>query len=61
MFPFGTSPSVCYAFLSQNADRLLGREAITQAVWPGVTVSDDSITQCVRDLRRVLRDEARPG
>ena len=41
----------------QNAGSLVEREAITQALWPGVTVSDDSITQCVRDLRRALRDE----
>ena len=41
----------------ENAGRLVEREAITQALWPGLTVSDDSITQCVRDLRRALRDE----
>ena len=43
----------------ENVRRLLGREAVTEAVWPGVTVSDDSISQCVRDLRRALCDEAR--
>ena len=43
----------------ENADRLLQREAITQAVWPDVTVSDDSISQCVRDIRRALDDGAR--
>ena len=36
----------------ENAGTLVEREAITQALWPGVTVSDDGITQCVRDLRR---------
>jgi adenylate cyclase len=41
----------------ENAGNLLERETITQALWPGLTVSDDSITQCVRDLRRALRDE----
>jgi adenylate cyclase len=41
----------------ENAGSLVEREAINRALWPGVTVTDDSITQCVRDLRRALRDE----
>jgi DNA-binding winged helix-turn-helix (wHTH) protein len=28
------------------------------AVWPGIFVSDDSIAQCVRDIRRALGDDA---
>lgn len=44
--------------LVENAGRLLDRDAINQAVWPDVTVSDDSITQCVRDIRRALDDQA---
>ncbi len=43
--------------LVENAGRLLDRDTINQAVWPDVTVSDDSITQCVRDIRRALGDE----
>ena len=42
----------------ENPGRLIGRDEIMQAVWPGVFVSDDSIAQCVRDIRRVLRDDA---
>ena len=42
----------------ENAGRLLDRDAIMTAVWPDVFVSDDSITQCVRDIRRALTDEA---
>src|SRR5262245_65820012 len=42
----------------ENAGRLLDRDAIMTAVWPDVFVSDDSITQCVRDIRRALSDEA---
>ena len=44
--------------LVENAGRLLGRDAINQVVWPDVAVSDDSITQCVRDIRRALDDQA---
>lgn len=44
--------------LVQNAGRLVDRDTINRAIWPDVTVSDDSITQCVGDIRRALRDEA---
>src|ERR1700730_6392329 len=38
--------------LVENAGRLLSREVIKQALWPSLIVSDDSVTQCVRDVRR---------
>src|SRR3954454_21821985 len=42
----------------ENAERLLDRDTIMGAVWPDVFVTDDSITQCVGDIRRALGDEA---
>src|SRR4051794_41966345 len=42
--------------LVENAGRLLDRDAIMAAVWPDVFVTDDSITQCVRDVRKALGD-----
>ena len=39
-----------------NASRLLDREAINQAIWSDVVVTDDAITQCVRDIRRAIGD-----
>src|SRR3954462_14912680 len=42
----------------ENAGRLLDRDTIMRAVWPDVFVTDDSIIQCVRDIRRVFGDEA---
>ena len=42
----------------ENAGQLLDRDAIIQAVWSGAIVNDDSVTQCVRDIRRTLGDEA---
>ena len=41
----------------ENADCLLDRGTINQTIWPDVTVSDDGITQCVRDIRRALGDD----
>src|SRR5215469_4982910 len=40
----------------ENPDRLIGRDEITEAVWPGVFVTDDSIAQCISDIRRALND-----
>ena len=45
-------------FFVENAGRLLDRDTIMQAIWPDVFVTDNSITQCIRDIRRVLGDEA---
>src|SRR4051794_28630287 len=42
----------------EHAGRLLDRDTIMHAIWPGVFVSDDSISQCVRDIRRALGREA---
>ena len=42
--------------LVENPGRLIDRDEITAAVWPGLFVTDDSIAQCVRDIRRALGD-----
>jgi formylglycine-generating enzyme required for sulfatase activity len=43
-------------YLAENAGRLVSKQEIYEAVWPDVTVSDDSIAQCVRELRDRLGD-----
>jgi formylglycine-generating enzyme required for sulfatase activity len=48
---------LCY--FSQNAGRLLTKQEIFEAVWPSVSVCDDSLVQCIRELRRKLGDEER--
>ncbi len=40
--------------LARNAGRVVTKDALLDAVWPTVTVSEDSLTQTVSDLRRVL-------
>src|SRR6185312_12121647 len=44
--------------LVQNAGRLLDRDTIMNALWPDLLVTDDSITQCVHDIRRAFGNEA---
>jgi len=43
--------------LAENAGRLVPKEALFQAVWPNVTVCDDSLVQCIRELRQKLGDD----
>ena len=42
----------------ENAGRLLDRDTIMAAIWPDVFVTDDSITQCVGEIRRALGEAA---
>lgn len=44
--------------LVENAGRLLDRDAILEAIWPDVVVTEQSITQCIHDIRTALGDEA---
>jgi DNA-binding winged helix-turn-helix (wHTH) protein len=44
--------------LLDNAGRLIGREDLLDALWPGLSVTDDSLTQCVSEIRQALGDRA---
>lgn len=43
--------------LAARAGRLATKEELQKAVWNDINVSDDSLVQCIRQLRRVLGDE----
>jgi TolB-like protein/DNA-binding winged helix-turn-helix (wHTH) protein len=48
-----------FALLSYFVDhpgRVLGKGELLAAVWPGVVVTDDSLSQCVNELRAALGD-----
>jgi TolB-like protein len=42
--------------LARNPRRTMSRDELFDAVWPDVTVTEDSITQCVREVRRAIGD-----
>jgi DNA-binding winged helix-turn-helix (wHTH) protein len=42
--------------LVANAGRLLTKDEVINAVWPNVTVTDESLAQCVSDIRLALHD-----
>lgn len=46
-------------YLAQRPGEVVGREELLGAVWPGVVVGDDTLTQAVIKLRKALGDDAR--
>lgn len=42
-----------------NAGRILSKQELMEAVWPNVHVGEDSLFQCIRELRAALGDEQR--
>lgn len=40
--------------LSERRGELISKDELVRHVWPDVFVSDDSLAQCVRDIRRAL-------
>jgi adenylate cyclase len=45
-------------YLVEHAGRLATKDEIITAVWPNVVVSDDSLAQCISDIRKALKDES---
>ncbi len=43
--------------LVQNANRLVTKAELLEAVWGGAAVTDDSLVQCIHEIRRALGDE----
>lgn len=43
----------------EHAEQLVTKDELMSAVWPDTVVGDDALTGCIRDLRKVLGDEAK--
>jgi len=48
-----------FRFLFLNAGQVISKEDIFKEIWGDINVTDDSITQCIHDIRRVLGKEHR--
>src|SRR5215472_4927871 len=43
-------------YMLEHAGRLVGKQELMQALWPDSAVTDDSLVQCMIELRRALGD-----
>jgi len=46
------------AYLAANSGRLVAKSELMQAIWPDSFVTDDSLVQCLIDVRRALGDDS---
>jgi adenylate cyclase len=44
-------------YLVENAGRLVTKEEFIKAIWPDVTVTDESLTHCVSEARNAIGDD----
>lgn len=56
--PLAPKPFDLLVLLARNQGRTLSKEALLDAVWPGVHVTEDSLFHAVREARRAIGDEA---
>jgi TolB-like protein/DNA-binding winged helix-turn-helix (wHTH) protein len=45
------------SMLAARPGEIVSKDALMQAVWPDTFVTDDSLTQCIADIRRALGDD----
>jgi adenylate cyclase len=43
-------------YLAEHADQTVTKDELMAAVWPNVTVTDESLTRCVSDIRQAIGD-----
>jgi TolB-like protein/DNA-binding winged helix-turn-helix (wHTH) protein/Tfp pilus assembly protein PilF len=51
-------PFDALSYLVKNPGRLISKAELIQALWPDTAVTDDSLVQCMMEVRRALNDEA---
>ena len=44
-------------YLAEHAGRVVTKDEVIKAVWPDVTVTDESLTRCISEVRRAIGDE----
>src|SRR5450432_4428289 len=46
-------------YLAEHAGRLVTKDELMHALWSGLVVTDDSLVQCIHEIRRALQDNDR--
>lgn len=44
-------------YLVEHAGRVASKEELIGAIWRGISVTDDSLVQCIKDIREALSDD----
>jgi TolB-like protein/DNA-binding winged helix-turn-helix (wHTH) protein len=44
-------------YLTHNPGRVVSKDELIEAVWPGIFVTDNSLVQCISDIRAALNDD----
>jgi TolB-like protein/DNA-binding winged helix-turn-helix (wHTH) protein len=55
--PLRSQSSDILAVLASRAGEVVSKSALIDAVWPDIAVTDDSLVQCIADIRRALGDD----
>jgi eukaryotic-like serine/threonine-protein kinase len=55
----GPRPMALLMVLAAQPGRVLSRDELMSKVWPGLVVSDETLSRCVADLRQALGDDPR--
>jgi adenylate cyclase len=45
-------------YLVRNAGRLVSKDELIEKIWPNVIVTENSLAQCIKDIRQALDDDA---
>ncbi|MGK7870380.1 winged helix-turn-helix domain-containing protein [Falsiroseomonas sp. E2-1-a20] len=56
--PLAPKPFALLMVLARNAGRTMSKDALLDAVWPNLHVTEDSLFQAVREARRAIGDKA---
>ncbi|HEY6122398.1 MAG TPA: tetratricopeptide repeat protein [Pyrinomonadaceae bacterium] len=51
-------PFEALKYLVENPGRLISKAELIERIWPDTAVTDDSLVQCLMDVRRALGDDA---
>lgn len=54
--PLRTGSFAVLSYLTKNANKLVTKDELMAALWPKVAVTDDSLVQCVHEIRCALND-----
>lgn len=55
--PLRTGSFAVLSYLAGQANRLVTKDDLMAALWPSVAVTDDSLVQCIHEIRCALNDE----